>query len=56
MHYFPRMSMRDILWNYSYTNLAMLVSSIPSYDPEKQKKKEISNMEIKDINEIKGLL
>jgi len=48
--------MRDILWNYSYTNLAMLMSSIPSYDPEKQKKKEISNMEIKDINEIRGLL
>lgn len=56
MHYFPRMSMRDILWNYSYTNLAMLVSSIPSYDPEKQKKKEISKMEIKDVREIKGLL
>jgi hypothetical protein len=50
------MSMRDILWNYSYTNLAMLVSSIPSYDPEKQKKKERSNMEIKDVREIKGLL
>ena len=48
--------MKDILWNYSYTNLAMLVSSIPSYDPEKQKKKEISKMEIKDVNEIKGLL
>ncbi|GAG78737.1 unnamed protein product, partial [marine sediment metagenome] len=42
--------------NYSYTNLAMLMSSIPSYDPEKQKKKEISNMEIKNINEIRGLL
>lgn len=56
MHYFPRMSMRDILWNYSYTNLAMLMSSIPSYDPKKQKKKEISDMEIKDINEIRGLL
>jgi len=52
MHYFPEMSMRDILWGYSYTNLAMLMSSIPSYDPEKEKKK---NMEIKDINDIKDL-
>ena len=32
------------------------MSSIPSYDPKKQKKKEISDMEIKDINELKGLL
>jgi len=50
------MSMRDILWNYSYTNLAMLISSIPSYDPKKQKNKKIRDMEIKDINELKGLL
>jgi len=48
--------MRDILWNYSYTNLAMLMSSIPSYDSKKQKKKEISDMEIKDIKELEGLL
>ena len=34
----------------------MLMSSIPSYDPKKQKKKEINDMEIKDISEIKGLL
>jgi len=50
------MSMRDILWNYSYTNLAMLMSSIPSYDPKKQRRKEISDMEIKDVNELRGLL
>jgi len=48
--------MRDILWNYSYTNLAMLMSSIPSYSSEKQKKKEMNDMEIKDVSEIKGLL
>jgi len=48
--------MRGILWNYSYTNIAMLMSSIPSYDPKKQKRKEITDMEIKDINEIKGLI
>jgi len=48
--------MRDILWNYSYTNIAMLMSSIPSYDPKKQKRKEITDMEIKDISEIKNLL
>ena len=48
--------MRDILWNYSYTNIVMLMSSIPSYDPKEQKKKDISDMEIKDINEIKNLL
>lgn len=56
MHYFPEMSMKDILWNYSYTNLVMLMSSIPSYDAEKAKKKEIRDLEIKDINELKGLL
>ena len=47
--------MRDILWNYSYTNLAMLLSSIPSYDPKKQKTKDVTDMEIKDISELKGL-
>jgi len=56
MHYFPEMSMRDILWNYSYTNLAMLMSSIPSYSPENEKKKKMNDLEIKDINELKGLL
>ena len=54
MHYFPEMSMRDILWNYSYTNLAMLMSSIPSYKDDKKKK--VNDLEIKDINEIQGLL
>ncbi|MCK4447065.1 MAG: hypothetical protein KAW56_08280, partial [Candidatus Marinimicrobia bacterium] len=54
MHYFPEMSMRDILWNYSYTNLAMLMSSIPSYKDDKKKK--ANDLEIKDINEIKNLL
>jgi len=34
----------------------MLMSSIPSYDSEKQKKKEKNDMEIKDISEIKGFL
>jgi len=48
--------MRDILWDYSYINIAMLMSSIPSYDPKKQKRKEITDMEIKDISEIKNLL
>jgi len=47
--------MRDILWNYSYTNIAMLMSSIPSYEKKKKKRKEITDMEIKDINELKGL-
>ncbi|MBA7566351.1 hypothetical protein ES708_08042 [subsurface metagenome] len=55
MHYFPRMSMRDILWNYSYTNLAMLMSSIPSYKPGDDKNKKAKDLEIKDINELKGL-
>ena len=54
MHYFPEMSMRDILWNYSYMNIALLMSSIPNYQDDK--KKRASDLEIKDINEIKGLL
>jgi len=53
MHYFPDMSMRDILWGHSYANLVMLMSSIPSYDPGKEKK---NAMEIKDIDELRGLL
>ena len=53
MHYFPEMSMRDILWNYSYMNLVLLISSIPSYDP---KKKDVKDLEIKDISEIGDLL
>jgi len=53
MHYFPEMSMKDILWGYSYMNLVMLMSSIPSYDPEKKKK---NDLEIKDISEIGDLL
>lgn len=48
--------MKDILWGYSYTNLAMLISSIPSYSTKDEKKKQIKDLEIKDINEIKGLL
>jgi len=56
MHYFPEMSMRDILWNYSYANLAMLMSSIPSYKPEDEKKKKAKDLEIKNIGELKGLL
>jgi len=53
LHYFPGLSMRDILWRYSYTNLVMLVSSIPSYNLDKEKNKEL---EIKDISEIGDLL
>ena len=45
--------MKYILWEISYTNLAVLTSSIPSYDPDKKKTKDL---EIKDINEIKGFL
>ncbi len=56
MHYFPGMSMRDILWNYSYMNLVMLISSIPSYNSEDSKKREAKDLEIKDINEIGDLL
>ena len=48
--------MRDILWNYSYTNLAMLMSSIPSYKPGDEKKRQAKDLEIKDIRELKGLL
>ena len=46
--------MKYILWGCSYTNLAMLMSSIPSYKDDKKKK--ANDLEIKDINEIKGLL
>ena len=46
--------MKYILWEISYTNLAMLMSSIPSYQDDKKKK--ANDLEIKDINEIKGLL
>jgi len=53
MHYFPEMSMKNILWDYSYANLAMLMSSVPSYKDDKKKKTE--DLEIKDISEIKGL-
>lgn len=55
MHYFPRMSIKSILWDYSYANLVMLMSSIPSYDPDKQRKKEIAGMEIKSIAELNAL-
>jgi len=48
--------MRDILWNYSYTNLVMLMSSIPSYKPGGEKKKKAKDLEIRDINELKDLL
>jgi len=54
MHYFPEMSMKDVLWKYSYTNIAMLMSSIPSYKDDKKKK--ANALEIKDINEIRDLL
>ena len=53
MHYFPEMSMKDILWGYSYMNLVMLMSSIPSYKDDKKKK--ANDLEIKDINELKGI-
>jgi len=53
MHYFPKMSMKDILWGYSYMNLVMLMSSIPSYKDDKKKK--ANDLEIKDVNELKGL-
>ena len=56
LHYFPGLSMKDILWNYSYINLVMLVSSIPSYNAKDDKKRKANDLEIKDINEIKGLL
>ena len=52
MKYF-RIPMKDILWGYSYTNLAMLMSSIPSYKDDKKKK--ANSLEIKDINEIRDL-
>ena len=45
--------MKEILWIYSYTNLVMLVSSIPSSDI---KKKNTKDLEIKDISEIRDLL
>lgn len=48
--------MRDILWNYSYANLVMLMSSIPSYRSGDDKKKKAKDLEIKDIDELKGLL
>lgn len=48
--------MRDILWNYSYANLVMLMSSIPSYKPGDEKKKKAKDLEIRDINELKDLL
>jgi len=56
MHYFPEMSMKDILWNYSYVNLVMLMSSIPSYKPGDEKKKKAKDLEIRDIGELDGLL
>ena len=55
MKYF-RIPMKDILWGYSYTNLAMLMSSIPSYNFENEKKKKANKLEIKDINDIRDLL
>ena len=54
MKYF-RIPMKDILWGYSYTNIAMLMSSIPSYSSKDEKKKKANDLEIKDINELKGL-
>jgi len=54
MKYF-RIPMKDILWNYSYVNIAMLMSSIPSYSPEDEKKKKAKDLEIKDIGEIGDL-
>ena len=48
--------MKDILWNYSYINLVMLVSSIPSYNAKDDKKKKANDLEIKDISEIGNLL
>ena len=53
MKYF-RIPMKEILWGYSYTNLAMLMSSIPSYKDDKKKK--ANALEIKDISEIGDLL
>lgn len=46
--------MNYILWEISYTNLAMLMSSIPSYKDDKNK--EAKDLEIKNVNEIQGLL
>lgn len=56
MHYFPSLTMEDVLWGYSFINLAMLMNSIPSYDLENEKKKKANKLEIKDINDIKDLL
>jgi hypothetical protein len=46
--------MENILWGTSYTNLVMLISSIPSYSPDKNKKAK--DLEIKDVNDIEGLI
>lgn len=45
MKYF-RMSYDDILWGIGYTNLMMLLATIPSYKSEKEKqvKKEVENL------------
>jgi len=56
MHYFPQMTMKDILWGRSYANVVMLMSSIPSHTPENGKTKEANELEIKNISEVKDLL
>jgi len=52
MHYFPGMTMENILWDYSYTNIVMLLSSVPKYDAKEDKKKKAKELEIKDISEF----
>jgi hypothetical protein len=56
MHYFPGMNMQNILWDYSYANIVMLLSSVPKYDAKKDKKKKAKELEIKDISELEGLI
>jgi len=46
--------MKNILWDYSYANLAMLMSSVPSSTKD-EKKKKTNDLEIKDFSELKGL-
>jgi len=46
--------MEDILWNYSWVNLVMLMLSIPKYDKEENTDKDTH--EIKDENELMRLM
>jgi hypothetical protein len=48
--------MENILWDYSYTNIVMLLSSVPKYDAKEDKKKKAKELEIKDISELGNLI